>query len=666
MLGFLAPMLNGCGGGELAATDVALLREIEQLRPDGPLASTGLITADGRPSVAWDPERDPLLLSRSAQATSAPPAARRAGDAILDELRRYFERQRGVRVPNARTVLGGQLARWAMELRELKPALDAVRWWCDFLCRLEDARIFTRSNWASASTFEETLSRCRLILLNLRCRLEDNTAALSLEGLQATLQETYWVGRDVADRILELLYMALRPRPAVDRCCFHELERQAELHDVSDAFMSLEDQLIRHILEVERLQAVDALAPALLRAAGAVEAGVDCVPTQPSQPVAPSTELLPQEALSAMRVAEAAVDQLCSALARGDGPPTTRITPSLVRAVGRVGLAVFLELHGLYCLLSALLQRLELFLRTVREYARFVCFLPLHSAAIFDLGTVLPELGRRVADAVSALSIAYESMPREAAPRSRGVLLEKCRYLMQQLEHCDGASSSALAVLKACTPRSTLGDFEGWRTGDKRWLQVARVYFAARELLPATEIVEITQLATNLQRGGCGRASFCMRSLADAEAATNDAQRGTVTAKTEVEKGSVAETEAEGGVLGRLGRIGVRSIADEDTRLYEAGRNVGLVGQRLCEAAGPTVGRVSQFVRERLPSLRTRQGAIPSELVTGFLRPSRPPSQRGCFPESTEWVMIEDLEAEVNFEAEAEIVLVPLVAAAAA
>lgn len=51
---------------------------------------------------------------------------------------------------------------------------------------------------------------------------------------------------------------------------------------------------------------------------------------------------------------------------------------------GKEAWMAFWELHGLYCLLSALLKRLEICSSAVQDYASFICFLPVHQAALLE------------------------------------------------------------------------------------------------------------------------------------------------------------------------------------------------------------------------------------------------------------------------------------------
>ena len=79
-------------------------------------------------------------------------------------------------------------------------------------------------------------------------------------------------------------------------------------------------------------------------------------------------------------------------------------------------------------------------------------------------------------------------------------------HLARQVGHCGVASMAALMALRACTPQSTLNDFEGWQSGDRRWLQVARLQVAAQALLPPQDLVtlNIPELAAHLRLGGHG------------------------------------------------------------------------------------------------------------------------------------------------------------------
>merc|ERR1712232_1392439 len=84
------------------------------------------------------------------------------------------------------------------------------------------------------------------------------------------------------------------------------------------------------------------------------------------------------------------------------------------------------------------------------------------------------------------------------------MVLEKCHCVTRQLEHYGACSIKALVLLKACTQRKTIKDFEGWRNGDQRWLQLARVGISCQVLLPAQELEmhEVSLLVASLSVGG--------------------------------------------------------------------------------------------------------------------------------------------------------------------
>ena len=58
---------------------------------------------------------------------------------------------------------------------------------------------------------------------------------------------------------------------------------------------------------------------------------------------------------------------------------------------GKEAWLAFWELHGLYCLLSALLNRLEICSSAVQDYASFICFLPVHQAALLESWCMLND-----------------------------------------------------------------------------------------------------------------------------------------------------------------------------------------------------------------------------------------------------------------------------------
>lgn len=141
---------------------------------------------------------------------------------------------------------------------------------------------------------------------------------------------------------------------------------------------------------------------------------------------------------------------------------------------GKEAWLAFWELHGLYCLLSALLSRLEICSSAVQDYASFICFLPVHQAALLeswcmlndaipfrfpqgfnrktreirdghflsvfatseDSDQLLPHLQARIAEKTKILMATYEVLPRPSAPPKRALFLEKCRALLHQHHGC--------------------------------------------------------------------------------------------------------------------------------------------------------------------------------------------------------------------------------------
>jgi len=585
MLQLLAAPLSLVAGGDasgtLAAADVELLRELEALMPAGPRPLSGerLVTAEGLPYLQWLPsqlvERPVAAGGTAGGATASRPAVRRAADAVLEELRKYFEVHHGVRTPNARTVFGGQLATWTAESREREPTLEAVHWWCDFLCLIEDKRPFTKSNWATASAFEDALSHCRLVLVSMRGKLEDSERH-GLEGLREALHSAHSINRDVADKLLELLYTALRPQPAIARCCFHDLEDLASNAGTAGvAFRAPEDQLVLIILQLEQAQAVDFLATAFLCCSQ------DC----------DDTIALPAPVVSSLHEAQELACQLRTYWSRAAELPTSRVPASAVHALGSQAVNSFLDLCGHYCLYAGLLGRLDLLLRAVQDYARFVCFLPVHEAAILDLEVLLPQLRLKIIAAVERLSSAYECLPRAVAPQGRSAVLDKCKQILQHLKQTTTVTTSALAALRACSPMSTLRDFDGWRSEDHRWLQVARLNLAARALLPATEVeaLAVSQLSQRLRLGG--RAPKLQLSLQDAgQEGADPLQEGTV----------AIAPRASPGDAGNLASTGLSKLVDEDTRLYVAGQNICTFGSQVCSVTADGCTRASQVVLEQV------------------------------------------------------------------
>lgn len=570
MPGWPLPLLDSSRGVCLSSSDVALLREIEQLMPAGSRAQELLVRDDGLPSQLVDAQQE-LLEDVHSPPPGASPTLRRASDAVLDELRRYFMAGGGVRVPaNARAVLGGRLARFAAELLQQREELaaDGVRWWCEFLLRVEDARPFTRSNWARASAFEEALSRCRLILLDLSGRLKDTSRNPALECLREQLREAHSSARNAGDHLLELLYIGLRPRPAVERCTFHELQRLAEAGESASApaFEASEDKLIFHILNSEQVHAADDLAFAFL------EGPEGCVALD----VKDCTDQLQRLGESASNSAANVVKDLLQQLQAA--------RPAVAQTIGSRATLAFLELHGLYCLLAALLQRLELCLQAVSEYARFVCFLPVYRATLLDLQDFLPKLRNQVSDNIEVLATAYESLPRAMAPPGRAAVLEKCRLVVRRFQHSESASGAALATLKMCTPQETLQDFDGWRQDDQRWAQFARLRLAANALLPASrvEALDVPGIAESLASGGVKlshEVAFPRTQVRVAEASV-DARREMNT------------------------NLFSAWPVDEDTRLHVAASGLALLGQQAWEEAlQPGCKRTAEALGRQLQGL---------------------------------------------------------------
>eukprot|EP00435_Cladocopium_sp_Y103_P040061 s1349_g10.t2 len=189
------------------------------------------------------------------------------------------------------------------------------------------------SNWAHASTFEQVLSRCRLKLLDLR--LEERRSfhgklLISTRGdlgqncfktccpdfnlsrphdapqlrLREALREVHNSARHAADDLLEVLYIGLRTKPALERFSYLDL--------------------------CECMKARAFVAP---------------------------------RHLATWRTWEGTDEEK-------RGGSTTGILDGCVQVLGIQAWTAFWELHGLYCLLSALLKRLEICFAAVQDYAR--------------------------------------------------------------------------------------------------------------------------------------------------------------------------------------------------------------------------------------------------------------------------------------------------------
>lgn len=590
MLGKIISLgFGGTGKNEpsLSASDIALLNSCEELMPEGggscsaPLVTAASCAAATNISFAGG-QAPPNVRIR--------PAVRRCSDAVLDELRRYFEEhpQADGQPANARTILGSRLVHWATSMQEQEPSLEIMEWWCEFLRRIEDARLFTRSNWARTSNFEEALSHCRLILVDLRAALREDALNHGLESLREALHAAHCHGRNAADQLLELLYILLRPRPAVDRCCFHDLEGQ-HLDGNHEAFHAVEDRLVGHLLELERFHLADALAPVLVSSAdkASVSAGDEwsMVATLPRQ----WTPTLGEAAK--VRDAEETVTSLRASLeSMSDNRDVdqTRIPRQLVQDLGPCVICAFLELHGLYGLLAALLKRLDLTLTAVRDYAQFICFLPVHQTAILDLDVLYPQLRRRILARVNIIFDAYERLPRATAPARRGVVLQKCQSFSKVLEASGVSSEFAAVALRSCTPVSTLHDFESWRARGQHWLQYSRIQLAAEALLPPHErmALDMPQLDACLQING-------------------PAPQLTPPVMLVKSKGSHNRTALanRSSTAVSVGLPGLGLAVDEDTKLYDVSCAIASVSRQVCAYAVPACARLSDIAVQRLQGL---------------------------------------------------------------
>ncbi|CAE7810471.1 unnamed protein product, partial [Symbiodinium sp. CCMP2456] len=415
-------------------------------------------------------------------ASAADPAARRAATAVMDEIRRYFNRQDVCGSPNARTVLAGHLVRFAADLLLRETAKEALRWWTEFLLRVEDARPFTKSNWAHSSTFEETLGRCRLVLLDLS--KEETSHMPVFRQLRESLREAHNLGRHAADSLMELLYIALRQSPT-ERFAFLELSQQVEAGSSASSFTMVEDEVIYHILHIEKCHVADLLADCFLQQ-------LQCAAEYSQEDLSDQLDHAghTRESLAA----RARVQQLLRILHEHLLDPArspkgnTGLLPSTVHSLGDETWLAFVELHGLYCLLAALLRRAAICLEAIQDYAKFMCFLPVHQASLLDLEQLFPQLRAHIVQKTQQIMDAYERLPRHTAPPGRVAVLSKGRGLLQKLEQTSASCQSAKEALRAVTPQATLKDFHRWRATDLRWRQFARLHLAARALFSPEQL----------------------------------------------------------------------------------------------------------------------------------------------------------------------------------
>lgn len=597
----------------LSSTDVAILRECERLMPQGPLSQDLVVRDDSLPTQPVDIIEE-LSVAVHTSPAGASPSVRRAADAVLDELRHYFDVRHSAAVPcNARSVLGGRLACFALEMVHQREEMvaEAVQWWCEFLLRIEDTRPFTRSNWINASGFEETLSRCRLILLELSGRLREASGSPALQRLREQLREAHSTMRHAADNLLELLYIGLRARPAIERCSFHELQRLAKAgRPIGAAFEAAQDRLVFYVLLSEEQHSADDLAPAFL-----------------TPFASPATD---QEHCADLQLKKH--DQDASDSTRREVEALLRRfqadSPAVAKIVGEEATAAFVELHGLYCLFVALLQRLELCLQAVSEYARFVCFLPVYRAALLDLQDHLPQLRRRVTEGINTLAAAYERLPRSTAPPGRAAVLEKCRCIAVRLEQSARTSETVLSTLKACTPQETLQEFEVWRHDDHRWAKLARLRLASKALLPASQIeaLEVPSIVDSLASGGrqlSPRASVSVPSASSLEA------------------DAVVQTKDSSSLasFGLAGRVG------EGTRLHVAACSLAVLGQQAWEEAlHPGCKWTAQACSRQLQALLDRDAEGKAARLVGDIAARVRPvhAQDAANLCAAEWVLVSD------------------------
>jgi len=584
MPGWQLPFFSGNG---FSSSDVALLKEVESLMPPGPLSPQSLVRNPAYPNEDVDVFAELQRCSEALSASAADPAARRAATAVMDEIRRYFNRQDVCGSPNARTVLAGHLVRFAADLLLRETAKEALRWWTEFLLRVEDARPFTKSNWAHSSTFEETLGRCRLVLLDLS---KEETSHMPLfRQLRETLREAHNLGRHAADSLMELLYIALRQSPT-ERFAFLELSQQVEAGSSASSFTMVEDEIIYHILHIEKCHVADLLADCFLQQLqGATE--------HPQEDLSDQLDHAghTRESLAA----RARVQQLLRILhehlldpARSPGG-NTGLLPSTVHSLGDETWLAFVELHGLYCLLAALLHRAAICLEAIQDYAKFMCFLPVHQASLLDLEQLFPQLRAHIVQKTQQIMDAYERLPRHTAPPGRFAVLTKGRGLLQKLEQTAASCQSAKEALRAVTPQATLKDFHRWRATDLRWRQFARLHLAARALFSPEQLqaLEVGTVADSLMRG--------VPQFALEGPAANPPER----------LPEPTEPRYEGGLA---------RFVDEDTRLHQAACGLALLGETAWKRAWVAASLVNDTAKHLLP-----QDTVSDIAPLGYAKVSR-------------------------------------------
>ena len=290
---------------------------------------------------------------------------------------------------------------------------------------------------------------------------------------------------------------------------------------------------------------------------------------------------------------------------------------SQAQALGKEAWGVFLELHGLYCLLSALLQRLEICSAAVQDYASFICFLPVHEATLLDLEQLFPQLQSRIQQKTKSLMTAYEGLPRQSVP-GRALLLERCRSLLHQLQHTDVPCRMAKDALRTMTPQATLQDFSGWR--DERWKQFARLQLAARVLLKPEELeaLGVWKLSTSLSNGE--------------RLAISDVSR--------------PRSEAKAVPVPDLTMLSLRHFVDEDTRLHQAACKLAVAGQSLGQhalhGAWWTAALLNAKAKQLLPEAQELAPSLAK--VTEILETLCKGDQSHVDIESMEWVVLDGVE----------------------
>lgn len=524
--------------GSLAAVDVQLLREIHNHMTDGPLKDqVGLVNGEGQPRVRPWPATGPVLqqtTTATPSSSSSRPEVRRVGEYICRELGQYMEGKNYQHVANARTVFAWKLGHWADDVRQRDPSAEDLDWWLSLLLRIEDHRLFTKSNYVRESGFETVLRSIRLKLHELRYSKGSELEHERLRVLEDYLQAIVNEGHAAMDRLKEFLGHRL------DNCA---IDKETE---------ALQAELLMHLDAAASQGMADALGQVLLQTAG--EYGVATTR---------STE------------AVARFERLCGSL---------RASP--VFALARLlqnGRAVdaYLELYGLLCFFLAMLSRIQLMSSAVREFGGFVCYLPLHQTCLVDLRDVLPALTGRMADNLASITAALGSPGQVDGPRRQSVL-ESRREADSWLLSVAAKSRHAVQVLSSIRTWSTavkFQEFRHWDPGDNRWLQLADIAVAAEALLPhggrgaldADRCADALRLAHRQPLALTNGQEQCT----DGRCPDEDA------AGCEADSAEASSDRAEAAAGGFA-----RHIADEGTRVHELLCTISEAGQKAKDIVG--------------------------------------------------------------------------------